>query len=70
MRRDEGKGYNLRGRIVDAAADLFRVIATPISLIGLEVAAIYGIFKPNDAKIFYARIENAIYGKFFLSTNL
>lgn len=61
------KEYNLKGRIISAGGDLLRIVATPISLIGLELSAIYGIFNPFDGRKLYASFERATYGKHILA---
>ncbi|MBS4171388.1 hypothetical protein NEOC95_002136 [Neochlamydia sp. AcF95] len=40
---------------------------TPVALVGLELAAIYGIFTPYNGRKLYASIERAQYGKFTLA---
>ena len=44
-----------------------RIIATPVSILGLELAAIYGIFQPYDGRKLYASFERATYGNFILA---
>ena len=63
---DETK-YNFKARLADAGKDLLRIIATPVSILGLELAAIYGIFQPYDGRKLYASFERATYGNFILA---
>ena len=59
--------YKFEARLVDATQDLLRIIATPAALVGLELAAIYGLFRPYDGRKLYASIERAVYGNFILA---
>lgn len=59
--------YNFKARLAEAGKDLLRIIASPIAVIGLELAAIYGMFRPYDGRKMYASIERAIYGDFILA---
>ena len=52
--------YNFKARLLDSAENLLRIAVNPISLIGLECAAIYGIFRPNDGRKLFASIERAL----------
>ena len=66
--RNEDKGhYNFRARLADAGIDLCRVIATPLSFVCLELAALYGLIRPYDGRKLYASIERATYGSFILA---
>lgn len=51
----------------DAGQDILRIIATPFSILGLELAAIYGMFRPYDGRKLYGSIERATYGKAILA---
>ncbi|KIC74701.1 hypothetical protein DB42_AZ00560 [Neochlamydia sp. EPS4] len=59
--------YSFKGRLKDAGQDLLRVVTPPVVLVGLELAAIYGIFTPYNGRKLYASIERAQYGKFTLA---
>jgi hypothetical protein len=59
--------YNFKARLADAGIDLLRIVATPISIIGLELAAFYGCFRPYDGRKLYASIERATYGNFIIA---
>jgi len=61
------KPYNFQARLASAGIDLLRVIATPLSLVGLELAALYGLFRPYDGRKLYATIERATYGRCVLA---
>lgn len=62
------KGATFKARALHAASDLIRVAAAPLALIGMELAALYGIFNPLDGRKLYASIERGIYnGQFFLA---
>jgi len=67
MPKDEERSYNFRVRLKDAGQDLLRIVAAPLAIIGLELAAIYGIFRPYDGRKLYASIERAEYGDFVLA---
>ena len=54
--------YDFKARLADAGKDLLKIVVTPLSLVGLELAAIYGIFSPYDGRKLYASIERATYG--------
>ena len=56
--RKEGEGvYSLKGRVKDLGKDLLKIVTTPILLVALELAAIYGIFNPLDGRKLYASLE-------------
>lgn len=59
--------YAFLARLGNAGKDVLKIVATPISLIGLELAALYGIFKPYDGRKLYASIERARYGNYVLA---
>ena len=60
--KDEETTYNFKARLKDAGEDLLRVVASPLAIVGLELAAIYGLFMPFDGRKLYATIERATYG--------
>lgn len=61
--KKEGEGkYDFKARLKDAGKDLARIIASPIAMVGMELAAIYGLFRPYDGRKFYGTCERAIYG--------
>ena len=60
-------GYDFKARLLDAGKDLLRIVATPIALVGLELAAVYGLARPYDGRKLYATIERAMYGRFILA---
>jgi hypothetical protein len=60
--------YNIIARLAEAGKDLLRIVATPLSIIGLELAAIYGaISSPYDGRKIYASFERAVYGNSILA---
>ncbi|NGX42301.1 MAG: hypothetical protein K940chlam7_00579 [Chlamydiae bacterium] len=59
--------YSFKARALDAAADLLRVVGTPIALLGLELSAVFGIFTPYDGRKLYASFERAFYNHFILA---
>ncbi len=61
------KSYSFKERLKDAGKDLLRVVTTPIAFVGLELAAIYGMFTPYNGRKLYASIERAQYGNFILA---
>lgn len=65
--KPDEKKYNLKARLADVGKNLLRIIATPISLAGLELAAAFGMFSPYDGRKLYATIERATYGSFVLA---
>lgn len=67
IEKDEGLSYSLKNRIIDMGIDISRIATAPIALIGLELAAIYGVLKPYDGRKLYATIERAEYGNFILA---
>ncbi len=67
MDKEGEKSYSLKGRLKDAGQDFLRVLTAPFAFIGLELAAIYGIFNPYDGRKLYASIERAQYGTFILA---
>ncbi len=54
--------YDFKARLSEAAVDVLRISTAHISFIGLELAAIYGVFNPYDGRKLYASIERATYG--------
>ena len=62
VRREGETKYNFRARFIDSAKDFLAVVATPISLVALELAALYGCIRPYDGRKLYATIERAMYG--------
>ncbi len=65
--REEEKSYSLKGRLQEAGQDFLRVLTTPLALMGLELAAFYGLFTPYNGRKLYASIERAQYGHFILA---
>lgn len=61
MDKEGEESYSFTGRLKDAGQDLLRVITTPIAFVGLELAAIYGVFSPYDGRKLYASIERVQY---------
>ncbi len=60
--------YSLLERLADAGKDILRIVAAPVSIVGLELASLYGWFRPYDGRKLYASIERATYGEFVLWT--
>lgn len=56
-----------KARLAEAGKDLLRIVATPIAVVGMELAAIYGMIRPYDGRKLYASIERAQYGNFILA---
>lgn len=54
----------------NAGKDLLRIVAFPVAMIGLECAAIYGIFQPYNARKIYTSIERLEYGDFHIPGTL
>ncbi|GAB4228505.1 MAG: hypothetical protein Tsb0021_05900 [Chlamydiales bacterium] len=67
MQKDGEQSYNFKNRLKDAGTDLLRIATQPIALVGLELAAIYGLFRPYDGRKLYASIERAQYGNYILA---
>ena len=59
--------YKLSARLQDMGGDLLKIVAAPIALMGLELAALYAIANPLDGKKLYATIERAEYGGYILA---
>ena len=49
-------------KLADAGKDSLRIVAAPFSILGLELAALYGLIRPYDGRKMYATIERAMYG--------
>lgn len=58
---------DFKSRLKDAGKDFLRIIAQPVTLVGLELAAIYGLFRPYDGRKLYASFERAAYGDSILA---
>jgi hypothetical protein len=56
-----------KARLSNAGKDLLRIVAAPLSIIGLELSCIYGLFRPYDGRKLYATIERATYGNYILA---
>lgn len=65
--KKEEKSYGFKARVQDAGKDLLRIVAQPLAIVGLELAAIYGLIRPYDGRKLYASIERAQYGNFILA---
>lgn len=61
--RKEGEEYDHSSRLNDG----LRIIGQPFAIIGLECAAIYGIFRPHDGRKLYASLELAQYERSILA---
>ena len=48
--------------------DLLSIVATPLAIVGLELAAIYGLFRPFEGKKWYERIEVLLYSSLVVSS--
>ncbi len=59
--------YSLKERIKDAGIDALRIIASPVAIVALECAALYGIVSPYNGRKLYASIERAQYNHFILA---
>ncbi len=55
--------YSLSSRLVDAGADVLRILLSPLAIPFLELAALYGLMRPYDGRKLYASIERGIYGR-------
>jgi xanthosine utilization system XapX-like protein len=55
--------YPFKARLIDAGIDLLRIKSTPLSLIALPLASLFGLLRPYDGRKLYASIERAIYGR-------
>ena len=64
---EAGTKYHFTARLADAGKDLLRIVATPLALVGIELAAIYGLCRPHDGRKLYATLERAIYGHFIIA---
>lgn len=58
---DNKESSSIEERGKDFLKDVARIVLAPIALIGLELAAVYGIFNPLDGRKLYATIERAQY---------
>jgi hypothetical protein len=60
--KEHQKPCSFTARLLDFGADLLRIVAAPLALVGLELAALYGLLNPRDGRKLYATIERAEYG--------
>lgn len=58
-----GFSYNFKARIINVGIDLLRIVLTPIALLGLQLASLYGVFNPLDGRKLYTMIERCYYGE-------
>lgn len=63
----KGKTYNLKASLENAYFDLLRIFSTPLAIVGLTYAALYGVFRPYDGRKLYASIEKWQYNGFTLA---
>lgn len=61
------KNYSLKSRAIDAGIEALKIVVTPFAIVGLELAAIYGLFTPYNGRKLYATIERALYGRSILA---
>jgi hypothetical protein len=54
--------YDLKARLKDAGIDIFKIASAPLTLVGLELAALYTVFRPYDGRKVYASLERAQFG--------
>lgn len=47
--------------------EALRLVSAPLVYLGLELAALYGLFRPYDGRKFYASLERFLYGGAFLA---
>ena len=66
-RETELQCSRISSALKETGIDLLKIIAAPLTVIGLELAAIYGIFRPLDGRKLYASMERAEYGDFVLA---
>ncbi|HEV3269858.1 MAG TPA: hypothetical protein VGZ69_04330 [Candidatus Rhabdochlamydia sp.] len=59
--------YIFTTRLENVGKDLLKIVATPFSLIGLQLSAVYGVFVPYDGRKLYASMERARYGSHILA---
>jgi hypothetical protein len=55
------KLHHFSARYTAAGKDLAKAVAAPLAVIGLEAAALYGIFRPLNGRKIYATLERATY---------
>ncbi len=53
--------YSLKNRAIQAGGDFLKVIITPLTIVGLQLSAIYGIFCPYNGRKLYATLERFQY---------
>jgi hypothetical protein len=56
------KSYPFKAAVGDTAKNLLKIIAFPLAFVGLELSAIYGIFRPYDGRKVYSAIQGAYAG--------
>lgn len=61
--KEDEEEFSFKARLKDAGEDFVKIIASPIAVVGLELAAIYGVFRPYDGRKLYATIERAMNGE-------
>lgn len=59
---EKEREYSIIDGFTDAAIDILKIIATPLFLIAMEFAAIYGILSPRNGAKLYATLERVTYG--------
>ncbi len=47
--------------------DIGSIVFSPIAAVGLQLAAIYGLFSPKNGRKLYATFERCIYGRALLA---
>ncbi len=62
VKKEDEVKYDFKARLADAGKDLLRIVATPLVIVGMPLASIYGLIRPYDGRKLYATFERAIYG--------
>jgi len=63
IRKNNEQSSSLKGRLKEVGWDLLRVVGTPLALLGLLLAPLYGLITPYNGRKLYATFERALYGK-------
>ena len=67
VKKEGEENYSFTARLKDAEVDLLRIVTTPLTIVGLELSAIFGLLTPRNGRKLYASFERAQYGNFILA---
>jgi hypothetical protein len=65
--QSDSKKHSFTDRLKETGLDLLKCVTSPIAILGLQCAAVYGLFRPYDGRKIYASIERGMFSHFILA---